>query len=78
MPSVSLTGSLSTTMIDGSAVFLGNVHCRGDEAMLTDCSASPDIQCLSSELAGVRCEGKLCYNSVTAAYVYTCFSVVIH
>ena len=51
------TGSLSIVVNAESDIFLGNVHCIGNEAMLTDCSHSTEISCPRAELAGVRCEG---------------------
>jgi hypothetical protein len=55
--SLTSTGSLPNTTASGSSVFLSNIHCNGNEAMLSECSTSPATQCPRAEFAVVRCEG---------------------
>ena len=38
-------------------IYLGNVHCNGGEAILTDCANSAQVVCSRAEFAGVTCEG---------------------
>ena len=62
--SFSLTGSLPIVTTAEMAIFLGSVHCSGDEPRFADCRHTPTDRCSRGELAGVRCEGmhlSVCY-----------------
>ena len=63
-------------------IYLGNVHCNGGEAVLTDCANSAEVTCSRAEFAGVICEG-MSYtmfralggtvNNVLKVYLSWCF-----
>ena len=60
---ITFAGSLPNTTTSGSSVFLSNIQCNGNEAMLSECSTSTATQCPRAEFAGVRCEGMTCFIS---------------
>ena len=63
------TGSVPNTTTSGSSVFLSNIHCNGNEAILSECSTSPATQCPRAEFAGVQCEGMTCFTLNSNNYI---------